>query len=171
MTPGLWHRMDLLARQLTPTMLTLALVIINVVPLHIPGFSSIAPLLPLMAVYHWAIFRPRLLPAYVVFLIGILQDVLTGTPIGVNALVFLAVYGAVLSQKRFFIGKSFFILWLGFSVIAAGAAVLSWAAISLLHVTLVEPKTAMFQYLLTLSVFPAVAWVFLRWQRALPRHD
>jgi len=163
--------MDLLVRQLTPTMLTLALVIINVVPLHIPGFSNIAPLLPLMAVYHWAIFRPRLLPAWVVFLIGILQDVLTGTPIGVNALVFLAVYGAVLSQKRFFIGKSFFILWLGFSLIAAGAAILSWVAVSALHVALVEPTTAMYQYLLTLGVFPAVAWVFLRWQRALPRHD
>ena len=123
MTPGPWQRMDLLARQLMPSMLTLVLVIINVVPLHIPGFSRVAPLLPLIAVYHWAAFRPRLLPAYAVFLIGLFQDILTGAPIGVNAFVFLAVYGAVLSQKRFFIGKSFFILWLGFSLIAAGASV------------------------------------------------
>jgi len=104
MTPGPWQRMDLLARQLMPSMLTLVLVIINVVPLHIPGFSRVAPLLPLIAVYHWAAFRPRLLPAYAVFLIGLFQDILTGAPIGVNAFVFLAVYGAVLSQKRFFIG-------------------------------------------------------------------
>ncbi len=171
MKSGLWHRMDLLARQLTPSMLTLALVIINVVPLHIPGFSRVAPLLPLMAVYHWAIFRPRLLPAYAVFLIGLLQDILTGAPIGVNALVFLAVYGAVLSQKQFFIGKSFFILWLGFSLIAAGAAVINWLAISILSVTLVEPRTVFFQYLLTLGFFPAIAWVFMRWQRAFPRQD
>ena len=121
MTPGPWQRMDLLARQLMPSMLTLVLVIINVVPLHIPGLSRVAPLLPLMAVYHWAAFRPRLLPAYAVFLIGLFQDILTGAPIGVNAFVFLAVYGAVLSQKRFLIGKSFFILWLGFALIAAVA--------------------------------------------------
>ncbi len=171
MKPGLWHRMDLLARQLTPTMLTLVLVIINVVPLHIPGFSRVAPLLPLMAVYHWAVFRPRLLPAYAVFLIGILQDILTGAPIGVNALVFLAVYGAVLSQKQFFIGKSFFILWLGFSLIAAGAAVINWLAISILSVTLVEPRTVFFQYLLTIGCFPAIAWVFMRWQRAFLKRD
>ena len=171
MTPGPWQRMDLLARQLTPLMLTLVLVILNVVPLHIPGFSRVAPLLPLMAVYHWAIFRPRLLPAYAVFLIGLFQDILTGAPIGVNAFVFLAVYGAVLSQKRFFIGKSFFILWLGFSLIAAGAAVISWVLVSAFHVTLVEPRTVFFQYLLTLGVFPAVAWLFLRWQRAFLRLD
>ena len=169
MKPGLWHRMDSLTRQLTPLMLTLALVIINVVPLHIPGFSRVAPLLPLMAVYHWAIFRPRLLPAYAVFLIGILQDILTGAPVGVNALVFLAGYGAVLSQKRFFIGKSFFILWLGFALIAAVAAAINWLAVSILSATLVEPQTVFFQYLMTLGFFPAVAWFFLRWQRAFLR--
>ena len=171
MTSGIWHRMDILARQLTPLMLTLVLVIINVVPLHIPGFSRVAPLLPLIAVYHWAIFRPRLLPAYAVFLIGLLHDTLNGFPIGVSALVFLVVYGVVLSQKSFFIGKSFFILWLGFSLIAAGASVLSWLAVSLLNVTMVEPETVFFQYLMTLGFFPVIAWLFLRWQRAFLRFD
>ena len=166
MTPGPWQRMDLLARQLMPSMLTLVLVIINVVPLHIPGLSRVAPLLPLMAVYHWAAFRPRLLPAYAVFLIGLFQDILTGAPIGVNAFVFLAVYGAVLSQKRFFIGKSFFILWFGFSVIAGGALVVSWGLISVLNLTLVEHRTVIFQYLLTIGFFPAITLMLLRWQQA-----
>ena len=169
MNPGLWHRMDLLARQITPVLLTLALVLINALPLHLPGFARIAPLLPLMAIYHWAIFRPRLLPASAVFLIGVLQDVLSGTPIGVNALVFLAVFGAVLTQKRFLMGRSFAILWLGFALIAAGALAISWLAISILNLSMVEPRTAIFQYVLTLGLFPAVAWLFLRWQRAFLR--
>jgi len=171
MKPGLWYRMDVLVRQLTPSMLTLMLVIINVLPFHIPGFSRVVPLLPLMAVYHWAVFRPQLLPAYAVFLIGLLQDILTGAPIGVNALILLAVYGAVLSQKQFFIGKSFFILWLGFSLIAAGAAVINWLAISILNVTVVEPKTVFFQYLLTLGCYPVIAWIFMRWQRAFLKQN
>ena len=171
MTPSLWHRIDLLARQLTPSMLTLILVIISVVPIRILNFSTVVPLLPLMSVYHWAIFRPRLLPAYAVFLIGILQDILTGSPIGVNSLVFLLVYGAVLSQKKFFSGKSFFILWLGFSLIAAGASGLNWLAVSILNVSVVEFHTAVFQYLLTLCFFPAVAWAFLCCQRTFLRLD
>jgi rod shape-determining protein MreD len=95
--------------------------------------------------------------------------VLGGTPIGVNALVFLAVYGAVLSQKRFFMGKSFAIVWLGFALIAAGALAVSWTAISILNVALVEPRTAVFQYVLTLGLFPGMDWLFLRWQQAILR--
>lgn len=171
MTPGPWHRMDALARQLTPTMLTLALVVVNAVPMHIPGLARVAPVLPLIAVYHWAVFRPRLLPPVVVFFVGVLEDVLTGTPVGFNALVFLAVYGAVLSQKRFFTGKSFLILWLGFGLIAAGAAGLGWFIVSVLNVTLMEPKAVFFQYLLTLGCFPLLAWAFMRWQQAVLRQD
>ena len=107
MTPSFWQRIDLFARLLTPTFLTLILVIVSVVPLRVLDFTTVAPLLPLISVYHWAIFRPYLLPAYAVFLIGVLQDILTGSPIGVNALVFLLVYGAVLSQKVFFYWKVF----------------------------------------------------------------
>ena len=114
MKPSFWIRLDLLARRLTPFALTLILVMISLVPLPVPGYARVAPLLPLIGIYHWTIFRPELMPAYAVFVIGLLQDALAGMPIGVNAMAFLVVYGVVLSQRRFFVGKSFVILWLGF---------------------------------------------------------
>ncbi len=171
MKPSLWHRMDVLARRLTPFGLTLVLVVIGVVPFHIPGFARVVPLLPLMAIYHWAIFRPELMPSYAVFAIGILQDTLTGAPIGVNAMVFLIVYGVVLSQQRFFVGKSFAIIWLGFALVAAGAAALSWVLVSAYNVTLVEPRAVLFQYLVTLGGFPLLAWLFTRWQQTFLRQE
>ena len=171
MTPSIWQRIDLLARLLTPTFITLILVVVSVVPLRILDFTSAVPLLPLISVYHWAIFRPYLLPVYAVFLIGVLQDILTGTPIGVNALVFLLVYGAVLSQKVFFTGRSFFVLWVGFALISAGASVINWLVFSILNVVVVGGQTAIIQYLLTLGFFPVTAWFFLRWQNAFLRSD
>lgn len=171
MKPSLWHRMDVLARQLTPFGLTLILVVIGVVPFHIPGFARVVPLLPLMAIYHWAIFRPELMPSYAVFIIGILQDTLTGAPIGVNAMVFLIVYGVVLSQQRFFVGKSFAIIWLGFALVAAGAAAVSWVLVSAYNVTLVEPSAVLFQYLVTLGGFPLLALLFTRWQQTFLRQE
>ena len=171
MTPSFWQRIDLLARLLTPTFITLILVVVSVVPLRILDFTTVVPLLPLISVYHWAIFRPHLLPIYAVFLIGVLQDILTGSPIGVNALVFLLVYGAVLSQKAFFAGRSFFVLWIGFALIAAGASIINWLIISILNTAIVEAQTAIIQFLLTLGFFPAAAWFFLRWQNAFLRLD
>lgn len=115
MKPTFWQRMDLIARGITPFVLTLVLVVLGQVPLHIPGFAEVAPVLPLMAVYHWAIYRPELLPAVAVFFAGLLQDALSGMPFGVNAAAFVLVHMAVMSQQIFFQGKSFLIIWLGFA--------------------------------------------------------
>ena len=167
MKPTLWYRLDALARNLTPFGITLILVLLGVVPLYLPVYARVAPVLPLMAVFHWAMHRPQLLPAYAVFGIGFLQDVLTGMPIGINVLVFLTVYGVVLSQRRFFAGKSFLISWLGFALVAAGAAVESWLLVSAFHVTVVDARAVFVQYLVTLGFFPVFALFFLSWQRSV----
>lgn len=169
MKTSIWYRLDIITRLLTPFLLTLALVILNIVPLQIPGFSTVVPMLPLMAVYHWAVYRSELLPAYAVFIIGILHDIFSGAPIGVNTIVFLLVYGVVIWQHRFLFGKSFAIIWLGFGIVSAAAFMLTWALVSLWSFGLVEPRGAIFQYLLTLGAFPGLAWVFMRWQQFIIR--
>ncbi len=126
MKPGFWSRIDLFARHSTPFVLTLMLVLVNGVPLHVAGLERVGPVLPLMAVYHWAIYRPDLLPFFAVFLIGLLHDMLSGGVVGVNALVYPLVYWAVQSQQKFFIGKSFAVVWLGFSLVGAGATLVTW---------------------------------------------
>ena len=65
--------------------------------MRIPGYAEIAPVLALMAVYHWAIYRPNLMPLWSIFVLGVLQDLLSGVPLGLYILVFLTVYGVVLS--------------------------------------------------------------------------
>ncbi len=170
MKRSFWVQLDYWARNLTPFGLTLIMVIISMVPMHVPGYARVAPLLSLMAVYHWTVFRPALMPALAVFAIGLLQDILSGTPIGVHALVFLIVQGLVLSQRRFLVGKSFAVVWLGFSLVATGAALLSWVLVSAYSVALVDPQPVFFQYLMTLGTFPLLGWLLLRWQNAILEH-
>ena len=150
MNIALWHRLDLWARNATPFGIAVLLVILNVVPTPILDYAAVTPTLALIAVYHWAIYRPNLLPLTAVFVIGLLQDILSGAPLGVYVLVFLTAYGAVLSQRRFLAGKSFLIYWLGFSITAFGAGIESW---------------------ISLGLFPIVAWLFLRWQQAFLPQD
>ena len=169
MKSAFWHPLDLMARRLTPFGLTLSLVLFNVLPLHIPDLSRVMPLLPLMSIYHWAVHRPNLMPAYAVFAIGLLQDTLTGAPLGVNVLSYLVVYGVVVSQRRFLVGKSFAIIWLGFAVVAASAAMVGWLLVSSFHATIVESSALFLQYLLSLGIFPLLAWTFMRWQQAFLR--
>ncbi len=171
MIGNLWHRTDRLARNLSPAGLALALVIIGAVPLHIPGYARVVPMLPLMAIYHWTVFRPQTMPAILVLVIGLLQDALTGLPIGVNALVYLIVYGLVLSQRSFFVGKSFAMLWLGFVLVCVVAAVATWVLVSAYNGILAAPSPVFFQAIATIAIFPFVAWFFLRWQQTFLGYD
>jgi len=162
-----WQRLDLVIRGVTPFFFTLMLVILGQVPLHIPGFSEVAPLLPLMAVYHWAIYRPDLLPAIAVFFAGLLQDALSGMPFGVNTAVYVLVHMVVVRQQMFFMGRSFLVIWLGFSMVAAGATVLTWLLTALFFSAFTTPQSAFVQYLVTVGVFPVLAWLQVRWQQSV----
>jgi rod shape-determining protein MreD len=169
MKPSVWFRLDGLVRKLTPFLLTLILVLVSIVPLHIPGLSRVVPLLPLIAIYHWAVYRSELLPAWTVFIIGVLHDIFTGAPIGANAFVFLLVYGLVVSQHRFLFGKSFAVIWIGFGLVSGAASALMWFLVSAWNVAVIEPSAIYVQFLLTFGLFPGIAWLFQLWQRAFLR--
>ncbi len=170
MNTARWQRLDLWARNTTPFGIAVLLVILNVIPTSIPDYAAITPTLALIAVYHWAIYRPNLLPLTAVFALGLLQDILSGAPLGVYVLVFLTAYGIVLSQRRFLTGKSFMIYWLGFAIIAFGAGVESWVLASIWNFALLDFHSLFFQSLILLGLFPIVAWMLLRWQQVvLPR--
>ncbi|MBT6095714.1 MAG: rod shape-determining protein MreD [Rhodospirillaceae bacterium] len=164
-----WHRMDTLSRQFTPVLLTLVLVVLGVVALHAPGWARVAPLLSLLAVYHWAVYRPDLMPGYAVFAIGLLQDVLGGTPLGLFTLLYLVAYGVVVSQQRFLTGKAFFVVWLGFVLISAGVMALAWILLSAMSGGVIDPEALLYQYLLGVGLYPVLARLFLSWQQKILR--
>ena len=140
MTSGLWHRFETAVRGLTPFVLTLFLAMLTVVPLRIPDFAPITPVLTVIAVYYWSIYRPDLLPMAAVFGVGLFQDALAGTPLGLTALVLLAVQYAVITQRRFFHSKTFLVEWWGFMLVAPVAAFVGWLLASLYFGTLVAPR-------------------------------
>ncbi len=164
-------RLDALARRLTPFGITLALVILSMVPMRIPEFAAIAPTFALMAVYHWSLYRPELMPAPAVFLIGLSQDFLLGDHMGVYAFIFLFVYMGVLAQRRFLVGKSFSVVWIGFLAVAGAATGIHWLLESALHSTLLGAKGFFYQYVMTMGAFPVLSWFLTRWQQTYLRFD
>lgn len=169
MTASFWHRIEHYPRNLAPFLSALVLLLLTVVPFHIPAYAVIVPMLPLTAVYYWGLYRSDLLPAIAVFLIGLLQDLLSGAPVGLNAGVLLLVYGTVVSQRRYLLHESFSIAWASFMVVAAGASILQWAVLSVLDWSMRGPGPAVFQYFLTIALYPCFAWVYAQIQKAVLR--
>ena len=167
MSSGFWQRLDLWSQRLWPATLTLLLMLLGSIPVPLPFWQPISPSFALMSVYYWAIHRPTAMPLPLVFAIGILADFFGMAPLGVGTLVLVMVYALTLSQRRLFIGQPFLVVWWGYMMVSAGAMMLAWIATSLLAVELVDPRPAVFNYLVDLGLYPAIAYLFARAQRWL----
>lgn len=156
-------------RSIVPVVATALFVLVVLLPVRLPGLADVTPALPLIGVFFWALNRPEgvppLLAQLTVFLLGLFEDLMSGGMIGVNALTLLLVFVGVASQGRFFHGKSFVVTWWGFMLVAGLAAIGNWAVVSGLYGVLLDPLPVLFQYVLTVFLYPAVSWILFQLQR------
>lgn len=170
MKPGVWQRLDIIARGLLPAFSVFVLLLINLLPISVPLLSTASPALALMAVFYWSVNRPDLLTGLTAFLLGFLQDLLMGLPLGVSSLVLLLVQTGSASQGRFFHNKNFSVMWWGFALVAIPALLVQWLLSSALIGALLPIKATVISYILTAVLFPVVAWVLARAQNSLLRY-
>ena len=171
MKSAVWQNLDLAGRKLTPFLLSLVLVILNLVPLHLPSYAAVSPNFALMAIYYWALHRPSLLPSGAVFIVGLLQDFMSGGPIGQNAAILIVVYIIAVSQARFFYGKSFFVVWWGFMVVSLGVTAMEWVIASLFDASILAPEPALYECAMSVAAYPIFGWLFVQVHRTLPQEE
>src|SRR6478752_4809383 len=126
--------------RLLPVATTLLAAVIAILPVRVPGYAALVPAFTLMAVYHWTIYRPDLLPPLWVFAIGLAQDLLSGALIGVGALVLLLARSAMFGL---------------------------WVLHCVLQLNLFDLRSTVFRTALTVAMFPLASFALGRTQRAL----
>ena len=152
---------------IVPTSTAVVLVLLAVLPLRVPGYAAVAPAFALMAVFHWTVYRPDLLPPLIVFLIGLLSDLLAGAHyVGVTPLVLLLGRVVVMHQRRFFMNRPFPCVWMGFALVAAATIAALWAFGSAIESTMLDARLAAFRWVLTVAAFPPASYLMVRAQRA-----
>jgi rod shape-determining protein MreD len=161
------RRVEASLARLLPIATTTLAAVLSILPVPIPGYRGITPAFVLMAVFHWTVYRPDLLPAIALFLIGTGEDLLSGAPLGTTALVLLLARFLVLGSRRFFANRLFPFVWTGFVVLSGAAMVFLWALNSLLDWALLEYRSAVFRLALTVALFPVASFLLGRTQRAL----
>jgi rod shape-determining protein MreD len=153
--------------RLLPIATIAAAAILALLPLPVPGYAALTPAFALMAVYHWSVYRPDLLPSSGLFAIGFAQDLVTGATIPAGALVLLLARAAMLRYRRHFVGRPFPFVWAGFAALAAASMLGLWALHCVLQLALFDLRTAIIRGALTVALFPAASLALGRSQRAL----
>lgn len=109
-----------------PAILTILMVFFAAAVGHIPGMSHVMPLLVLINIYYWCMFYPGTLPYWFLFLLGLLQDTLSGVQIGFSSFVNVLVAFVIIRKLRVFSTMSFAVIWLRFVELALGTVALMW---------------------------------------------
>lgn len=135
----------------------LGLMLVNL-PIRLGAQPIPMPILPLIVVFLWAMYRPSPYAGVFVFMLGLLQDLLTFSAFGYWALINLAVYVCVAATRRGFIGRPPLAIWITFAGVAVLAGLLGWM-VGALRGDLVPVQLMFAQLLATVLIYPWVAKV------------
>jgi rod shape-determining protein MreD len=163
----LGRRLDIAARHAFPAGCTILLMLLADAPFGVTDQAAFLPAVTLACVYFWSLFRPAAMPPPVVFLIGLLLDLLAYMPLGVDVLTLLIAHGLALRWRHVLVRVGFLAVWLAFAGLAAGAALLGWMLTALLSFRLFPLPPALFQAVLAIALYPALAALFVHANRTI----
>ncbi len=163
-------KLELFLRLSVPHLLMVFLLALNLASTAMPYAGLLKPDFLLPAIYYWALYRPTLLPPAYTFLIGLVVDLISGFPVGLHAVSYIAVDWVISGQRRFLMGQSYPVIWLGFvftAVIVAGG---QWLLMGLFHLGLSDFVPVFVKALMTVLIFPLLVVLLLLTHRVLPGH-
>jgi len=150
-----------------PVGLCLIGVLLGLTPVGVGTGGTTAPIFALAVVYFFAVHRPELFPPWAVFFVGLVQDIMSGGPMGLYTLVLLTAYGFTHSQRLLLVARGFATMWLGFVIICGLAVLVSWCAASVHYGFVVNPLPLFLQAAVTALIYPLVSVVLTRVNRYL----
>jgi rod shape-determining protein MreD len=154
--------LELLLWMFVPASITFLLFILFMIPKHLWGVGYVMPLLPLIPIFYWGKLHAQEMPYWFVCLIGLLIDIVSGTPLGLSSLLYLVLLVILHTQSKLINKEGFIVIWGHFIILTAIIFTIQWLVISLSNNQFNIILPAIIQYLLTVSFYPLFHSLFDR---------
>lgn len=115
-----------IAVKATPALVTLLVTFLTYIPSHVLGSGEATPAFTLVCIFYWCVYSPQALPYTFLFLLGVLEDALSGTPLGISSFIHLGVAYLVQSQRRLMGRAMFATVWMSGAVLLLIALLSQW---------------------------------------------
>lgn len=158
MTDDVTENLKISFQRISPLLFSVLLVLLS----HIPfGFSlgNIHPALGMVCVYYWMIHRPDLFNLFSVYLLGLIEDIISSAPMGTNIFALLILYLLLSNLGRFFYGKPFIVTWYGFAIFSAVAFFSKWLIVSVYYGQFLPVLVVLFCYLFSIAAYPLLSLI------------
>lgn len=135
---------------------------IDLAPRPAAGGGGVSPFLTLAVVFFWSVYRPDLMTAPAVFVVGIVYDVCAGLPVGLTSLVLLLMRRLLIVHQNFVYAKPFLVVWALVLVVVPVVALVRYAFGALWFGVLADPSPMLVEAALTIAWYPVLAWLLVR---------
>lgn len=166
---GRWWRALFL--DLLPIGTIIILIAVIAIPLQTIGTVRLGGLWPLIGITYWTLVRPRAMGPILVFMFGLLTDLISFSPVGLHAFVFVLAQAVLKRQRRFLVGQGFWVLWAAFAVLALVATSLLAFLASLVQHHAVMLWPLMGSVALACGILPLLLWLLDRVHQLMDMFD
>ena len=135
----------------------------------IPHFSALKPQLILALVYYWTLYRPTMMPPWVILTAGLLIDLMHPTlPLGTHAAGYLLISALLKPRRRTLMGQSFVMVWVVFVLAVAADLIFKWLVTTMLTDSGLDLSILLLNGFVTVLCFPILVFVLVAVHRLLP---
>lgn len=138
--------------------------IFHAAPTRVANMIDVLPLLPLVTLFIWSVRHPSYVPPWLIFFVGLTQDLLNGGIMGLWALSYLVAFAVARIRDEDAQGEDLPKLWLRFLILTAVALLVALIAGSAAFGfrQLVGFQELLLQGAVTVVTFPIFALLFAR---------
>ncbi len=137
-----------------PVFLSILCIFIQVAPLPGPQGISVMPSFILAVIFFWAVLREDRLSFTTSFCLGCLQDLLSGTPLGLWGVTLLGVHLYISSQAHILATTRFMTTWISFAVVSFAAYGFIYLGVFWHIGSPYDFSLVFLPYITTLAIFP-----------------
>lgn len=152
-----------------PLWTTLVLMFLFLMPVNSVEWGYFCPNIGLICVYYWTLKRSQSFGFFSAFVVGLLIDAYSSSPLGVNTLLMMLTVAVTLWLAHYFQNASFGGGWFIFGLVAAGATFFKWLLLMIYFGRIINPQEIAVNYLSTVLFYPLVAAVNVYVQKFLPQ--
>lgn len=155
-----WH--DILRRcwqKSVPFVITFILMAVFAVPFSSFQMNFFRPTVGIIGVYYWA-FRQGLVGSYLLaFLVGLIIDVHSSSPIGINVVCVLFFALLIRQFSRYLLNMSFYANWFFFALFGLFFILLKWIMLMMYYGKILLLSEAFINFSATMMFYPLVVYL------------
>lgn len=136
----------------------------------LPYFSVLKPQIVLIAVFYWTLYRPTLMPPWLIFVFGLMLDCMNPVmPLGLHGFTYLLIAGLLKPRRRMLMGQPFMMVWVAFIVVMMTDIVIKCLALWLFSPYQIQAGVIVLNGITTILLFPVLLMVMVSVHRVLPQ--